>query len=154
MSFCSQDNFKFTGGQWLNVLSVQEIENLENEGRVVYAGDGGLILAPFHDEGGIEVAIKWSQNEYAIDRELEGWEFLVTKILSAEELETLNSINDEFDGEASGFIEYQLLENIPILNCEPSKLGKKKLLIVPESFFVVNKHSTKKYLELLTKLFV
>lgn len=129
---------------------------VENEG-IIDATKGGLILGISHKEGGIKVFAQYkNESLYEIIAEFEGWEYILNPTATANNLEYLNKINEEFVNTKIDFIEYDIPNNIATLDVRPViphlKSTSKFLLIGQYDQFIVNKHATKKYLNELNAL--
>ena len=72
------------------------------------------------------------------------------------DVEYLKKINNEFDGSLSGFVEYEIPNYITKLDTMPFieniKETNKIILFGNNPHFIINKHSTKKYLKELDEI--
>lgn len=129
---------------------------IEGDG-ILDATPGGLILGITHSEGGIKVFSEYkNENLYEMIAVFEGWEYILNPKATAENLEYLNKINEEFVNTKIDFIEYNIPNNIATLDVRPViphiKSTSKFMIIGQQPQFIVNKHATKKYLNELNEL--
>lgn len=93
---------------------------------------------------------------YEVSSEFEGWEYLICPIAMENHIEYLTQINLEFNGAIDSFEEYEFSDKISKINTffeyESIMLKNKFLILGPGSYFIVNKFSTKKYIEELDAL--
>lgn len=121
---------------------------------IVDGTSGGLLLGPSHDDGHLLV-ITEQFNIYYLYAYVEGWEYLMKPSKTKMHLEELKIINKPIN---VGFKEYEIPENISILDCRDKIINgvrEKTYLLIslpPYSQFIVNKRSTKKYLDRLEQL--
>lgn len=129
---------------------------IEGDG-VIDATAGGLILGNDHSDGGIKVFAQYkNESLYEMIAEFEGWEYILNPTATTNNLEYLKKINKEFENTKIDFIEYEIPNNIVILDARPVipflKTTSKFLLMGQNDQFIVNKHATKKYLNELNEL--
>lgn len=113
-------------------------------------------MGNYHSEGGIKVIRKYEKNQYEVVAELEGWEYIMCAEATYYDVEYLKKINNEFDGNSAGFVEYHIPNYITTLDTRPFikdiKETNKIILFGEYSHFIINKHSTKKYLKELEEI--
>lgn len=139
------------------LLTSQELKPLVEVDGIVECINGGLLLGNYHCDGGVTVLREYNnENIYEAVAELEGWEYVMCEDATFHHKEYLHKINDEFDGSSPGFQEYEIPENVMIVDTRPIipylKDTNKLLLFGQNSHFIINKFSTKKYLQELDKL--
>lgn len=122
------------------------------EGNAIVDGTlGGLILGNSHSDGGIKVICQYKKEElYEVIAEFEGWEYILNPLATTKEMEYLKKINSEYMNTKEEFIEYEIPNGIEIIDTKPifenMKETNKLILLNEWSQFIINKHSTKKYL--------
>lgn len=124
---------------------------------IIDGSAGGMLVGNYHSKGGIPVLKKCEDAEmYLVSAEFEGWEYLLCPNALKNNIEYLTKINLEFNGAADGFEEYEFSENISKINTflenDNMMFRSKFLILEPGNFFIVNKFSTKKYIEELDAL--
>lgn len=112
---------------------------------------GGLILGNSHSDGGIKVIRQYKNEElYEVFAELEGYEYLLNPFITTKEMEYLKKLNMEFDNTNEKFVEYDIPIGIGIIdtksNLDNIKETNKYILLDERAQWIINKHSTKKYL--------
>ena len=118
---------------------------------------GGLILGNTHSDGGIKVIRQYrSEKLYEVIAKFEGWEYILNPLATTKEMEYLTKLNSEFVNTKEEFIEYEIPNGIEIIDTKPIfdniKETNKLILLSEWSQFIINKHSTKKYLTELNNL--
>lgn len=139
------------------MFSLAELKPVAEGGGIIDGTFGGLILGNYHAEGGIKVIRQYKDEElYEVVAEFEGWEYLLNPLATTKEVNYLQKINSEFVGSKEEFTEYEVPNDIKVIDTRPIFKNIKetnKLIILREwSQFIVNKHSTKKYLTQLDDL--
>lgn len=133
-------------------LTLDELKPIVKAEGVVDGSFGGLILGNSHSDGGIYV-IRQHQTEpiFEIIAEFEGYEYLMHPGATADHLDYLTKINGEFTNvETLPFEYYDVPANINVLDTWPIMKNIKetnKIIILGDyQQFIVNRHSSKKYL--------
>ena len=133
------------------MLTYEELEPIADANGIVNGTVGGLILGNSHSDGGIKVIRPYnSEGIYEVIAEFEGWEYILSPLATSEEKEYLTKINSEYSGTKKPFSEFKIPEGITILDTNPMieniKESNKLILLNGQEQFIINKHSTKKYL--------
>lgn len=138
------------------LLTQEDLQPIFDIEGVIDGSKGGLLLGNYHIDGGIKVIREYDKNHYEVVAELEGWEFILCAEATYWDVEYLHSINNEIDGSTGGFIEYEIPNNISILDTRPIfeniKETNRIIKLGEYPHFIINKHSTKKYLNELDEL--
>ncbi len=139
------------------LYTVEDLKPLVEGNAIIDGTSGGLILGNYHSEGGIKVIRQCLDEKlYDIVAEFESWEYILSPMATTKNLEYIKRLNSEFKGETLKFIEYEIPETVNILDTRPMFENDKntnKLIIIGEyPQFIVNKYSTKKYLNELNKI--
>ncbi|MDX8554557.1 hypothetical protein MK851_13115 [Tenacibaculum sp. 1B UA] len=133
------------------MFTLNDLKPITEGGGIVDGTLGGLILGNSHANGGIKV-IRQYQNEelYEVIAEFEGWEYILNPLTTTKEIQQLTLINSEFNNTKDEFIEYKIPKDIKVIDTRPLleniKETNKLILLDKWSQFIINKHSTKKYL--------
>jgi len=125
------------------------MDNYKKEGRAIDATLGGLILGRSHDEGGIYFWVI-RDDFYVLEGEVEGFEF----ILNFGATGYYSKSTDRFhkhDRHKTDFINYDPPSHIKVLDTRHS-IEPKFLLFDSGGFSIINKHSTKGYLNTLDEM--
>ncbi len=139
------------------MLTLTDLKPIANGNGIIDGTFGGLILGNSHSDGGIKV-IRQYQNEelYEVIAEFEGWEYILNPLATTKEKEYLTKLNSEFTDAKEEFTEYEIPNGIEIIDTRPIfenlKETNKIILLNEWSQFIINKHSTKKYLTELDNL--
>jgi len=128
------------------------MQNFALNNLIVESIEGGLLLGPSHDEGGIKVFAPIIGG-YQHIAEFEGWEFLLNPGASIYYPKTFHEINNYERDKANPFEFYDIPSNVKILDCRVNPTIKattgitcKLLLMRGTSQKIINKYSTKFYL--------
>lgn len=137
-------------------LTYDDLKPIFDGGGIVNGSVGGLLLGNYHSDGGIKVIREIESKIYEVIAELEGWEYIICPQAAHFHEEYITTINDEFNGDSEGFIEYDIPEHISIIDTRPMfenyKETNKILIFNEHRHYIVNKNSTKKYLKELNDL--
>ena len=133
------------------MFTLADLKPIAEGNGIVDGTFGGLILGNTHSEGGIKVIRQYKKEElYEIIAEFEGWEYIINPLATNKETEYLTKLNSEFVDTKEKFIEYEIPNGIEIIDTKPIfeniKETNKLILLDEWSQFIINKHSTKKYL--------
>jgi hypothetical protein len=137
------------------LFTYEKVSEYLLKGLAIDATNGGLILGPSHDEGGIYM-LKNVGNGYSLIGEIEGYEYLHNPAAIGYFNESLSRLNDK--SEMIGkFEEYCVPSNIRIIDArtEDKSLHNARLLtldfrIVP--MVICNKYSTKRKLSEINEM--
>ena len=125
------------------------MEDYIKRGWAIDATMGGLILGRSHYEGGIYFWVK-ENDHYTLDGEVEGFEY----ILNFGATKYYSKITDRFhqhDKHKHDFIDYNPPAHIKILDTR-NTVEPKFLLFDSGGFSIINKYSTKGYLETIDEM--
>ncbi|MFI0431218.1 hypothetical protein [Mariniflexile sp. HMF6888] len=139
------------------MLTLSDLKPIAEGNGIIDGTPGGLILGNSHSDGGIKVIRQYQKEElYEVIAEFEGWEYILNPLATTKEIDYLTKLNSEFAGKKDEFIEYDIPNGINIINTKPLfeniKETNKLILLDQWSQFIINKHSTKKYLIELDEL--
>lgn len=130
------DNNHYISSQLYNLLLKDNL--------IIDAQNGGLVLGPFHTEGGIQV-IQNTPVGYRITAEMEGYEYLINANSTDFYFEELTTLNANTKPELTHFPDYSVPKHITTIKTT----GNEVLLASPFSQFVINKKATEKHLDRL-----
>lgn len=137
-------------------LTINELRLFVAMDAILDGTKGGLIIGNTHDILGIKLIMETAENKYEIIGEIEGWEYLMNPFATSKYRNELHLINDELKNSKKEFVEYPVTDSIDKLNAEPFIEGisftSKIILLGKYPQFVVNKYSTKEYIEQLDKM--
>lgn len=136
------------------LLTLPELKPIVEVNGIVDGTKGGLILGNYHSEGGIKVIKQYQNDElYEVVAEFEGWEYILSPFTTNKELEYLTKLNSEFIRYTEPFEEYKIPNGIDVIDTRPLfkniKETNKLILLSDHPQFIINKYSTKKYLNKL-----
>ena len=139
------------------MFTLEDLKPIAEGNGIVDGTLGGLILGNTHSDGGIKVIRQYRSEElYEVIAEFEGWEYILNPLATTKEMEYLTKLNSEFVNTKEEFIEYEIPNGIEIIDTKPIfeniKETNKLILLNEWSQFIINKHSTKKYLTELNSL--
>ncbi|GAB4043015.1 hypothetical protein [Spirosoma litoris] len=131
------------------------IQYLVKNKLIVYPLEGGLVLGPSHDEGGIQI-IGIEDREFVWLGEMEGLEYLFNAVCSSTVNEKLRAINSDQPGHHFFFEEYKAPSDITVIDCRAILVNgqyiSKWIGFGGYSQWIINKTSTKANLRLLHEL--
>jgi hypothetical protein len=137
------------------LLSLDYLRPMVRNNSIIDVSPGGLLLGYAHDDGGILVIQQFSMDYYEVVAEFEGWEYILNANATENCLTNLHRMNDELKGPDKPFSEYMIPDAISILDarsvCPPELATRKLLIIGSKEQFIINRHSTKKYILELEK---
>ena len=139
------------------LLTVEDLKPIVEADGIIDGSKGGLILGNSHLNSGVKIIAQYKNEKlYEIIAEVEGWEFIMSPKATAENLEYLKMMNSEFKGTSPGFCEYDIPQNVEILDTRPFfeniKETNKLIIFGDYAQFIINRNSTKKYLSELNEL--
>ena len=129
--------------------SVAQMQEYINQGRSIDATLGGLILGRSHDEGGIYF---WTKQDdyYSLEGEVEGYEYILNFGATSFFKESSKRFH-QYEKHIQNFEEYLPLPHIKVLDTRHEK-EPKFLLLDDNAFSIINKHSTKGYLNTIDEM--
>jgi hypothetical protein len=132
------------------LLSLDDLRPMVKKNSIIDVTPGGLLLGNAHDDGGISVIRQFNMDYYEVVAEFEGWEYILNANATENCLTDLHRINDELKGPDKPFSEYMIPDAISILDarpiCPPDLAIRRMLVLGSKDQFIVNRHSTKKYI--------
>lgn len=134
-----------------SMITLEEFNQFVLLGGIVDGTKGGLLIGNSHLDGGIYVIRQYKNEQlYEFIAELEGWEYIICPQATLNYKVYLETINAKYSGSKEIFKEYEIPENITVIDTSPIISGIKelnKIVFFGEcTQYIVNKHSTKKYL--------
>ncbi len=139
-------------------FTIDDLRPIVKANGIIDCTSGGLILGNSHSDGGIFILRQFNNEElYEVIAEVEGFEYIMHPFATARHKEYLIELNSEFQNvNELEFEEYDILDTIKILDTRPMikeiKASNKFLLLGDYDQFVINRHTTKKYLKELNEL--
>lgn len=121
-----------------------------NTGLAIRADDGGLILGPSHNDGGIKFLVK-TEDKYLLEGELEGYEYILNLGATFDCGDFFTILNNHIEHSILGFQDYEPTLHIRNLDCR-GILKPKYLVFEQGGFGIVNKFSTQGYLTSLDQI--
>ena len=129
--------------------SVAQMQEYINQGRAIDATMGGFILGRSHDEGGIYFWVK-KGDFYSLEGEVEGYEYILNFGATSFFKESTKRFH-EYEKHKQEFKEYLPLPHVKVLDTR-HEIEPKFLLVDDNEFSIINKHSTKGYLNTIDKM--
>lgn len=128
------------------LFTFEEIDKFNNDGALIDARQGGLIIGPSHDQGGVYFLFEYVDG-FRLFGEVEGYEYIINKH-SAEKYRQLLGILNKQKGD---FYEYPINESIMVIDAQTPNQNfynsKFIILDVRGGFAIINKYATKTHLE-------
>lgn len=129
--------------------SVEKMQEYISEDRAIDATLGGLILGRTHDEGGIYFWTKQG-DYYSLEGEVEGFEYILNFGATSFFKESSKRFHQS-KKHKQNFEEYLPLPHIKVLDTRHD-IEPKFLLLDDNEFSIINKHSTKGYLNTIDEM--
>lgn len=129
--------------------SLAQMEEYLNKGRAINANMGGLILGRSHDDGGIYFWVK-KGDYYILEGEVEGYEYILNFGATNFFTESTKRFHQS-ENHKHNFEEYLPSSNIKTLDTRNDP-EPKFLLFDYNSFSIINKHSTRGYLNSIDQM--
>lgn len=134
------------------LLSEDFVQNLIRKEEFVDARRGGLVLGNSHDNGGVFFLYQFPEG-FRVFGELEGYEYILPREITQENQELIGEINNHDRDFENSFEEYQVPKNIITIDARKNNSQSKYILCDTRGgFAIINKHSTKIYLQKLDEL--
>lgn len=112
--------------------------------------DGGLVLGPSHDDGGIQILCK-RNNEYVWKGEMEGYEFIINPFATERHHKKINTLNFASIGYSPFFEPYDVPKSVRVIDCQPVTINSKSFTkwigFSDYSQWIVNKAATQHHLK-------
>lgn len=133
----------------------EHIHYMERQNLVADPQNGGLVLGPSHDDGGIQIFCKHG-DEYKWIGEMEGYEYLVSTYSTHKYHEKIKAVNDSQLGYHPFFEPYEVPYRIATIDCNPVKVGGESVTKWIDfsglDLWIVNKIVTQKHLHWLNEI--
>lgn len=130
-------------------FSVEDVKSLFADGYAVDGTNGGLVLGPSHEDGGIYM-LQFIGYGYHLVGEMEGYEYFLNPGASAYFFSSFRHFNDYEKDKTEHFNEYPVPGDITIIDARLSKnsIYKSKFLVFENrfEFGICNKFSTRRNL--------
>lgn len=135
-------------------FTASEFKIIEDWGLIVDCSHGGLLMAPSHANGGIQV-FNHQEGLYRCNAEFEGWEYIINPKATEKHKQQIDIYNKVYHKDWT-FEEYEVQSDIRMIDASPIAIYganfNRYLLHPGPSTFIVNKHATKNYLSHLNHL--
>lgn len=132
-------------------FSLSTMNEYVTKGWAINGTTGGLILGPSHDEGGIMMWQRTTESDgYRLKGEIEGYEYILNPGASHCYRNIFSSINKHDEHEHEDWEEYTIPEHISIMDTR--RTGEPKFILLDANFSIVNKYSTKCYLNTIERM--
>lgn len=136
-------------------FSISQVEDFFDNGLAVDGTNGGLVLGPSHEEGGIYM-LKFIGYGYSLIGEMEGYEYFLNPAASAYFFSSFRHFNDYENDQTENFFDYSIPEDVTTIDAKLSNNSdyKSKFLVFDNRFHfaICNKFSTKKNLPSINTL--
>ncbi len=148
-------NFHKNGGQEFPI-DKDVFEAMKAKGLIVDGSNGGLLIGPLHEEGGILVVRDYMSDQCLVG-EIEGWEYLLNEAATKKHEKDIVRINSycQHQVEYGYWRSGDIPTNVKIIDMRhklvDGKWERPLLLISGSKLRCVNKHSTRLYLYELDK---
>lgn len=129
--------------------SLEKMEEYLQNGQALDANMGGLILGRSHDDGGIYFWVK-KDDYYSLEGEVEGYEYILNFGATNFFKESSKRLH-QYEDHKGHFEEYCPDSHIKILDTK-HETEPKFLLFDDNSFSIINKYSTKGYLNTIDQM--
>ena len=127
------------------LLTDDYIQTLIKYGDFIDGRNGGYLLGNSHDEGGIISLYQYPEG-FRIFGEVEGHEYIINRDSAEIHRARIGEINN-YDRDFANFQEYELPENVKIIDARMKNNRYKYLLLdIRGGFAIINRHSTKVHL--------
>lgn len=129
------------------LLSEEFIQDLIKHGDFIDGRSGGLILGNSHLNGGVIFLYQFPEG-FRVFGEVEGYEYIINRDSSEIHRNEIRNINNHDRDYHNTFIEYKKPKKIKIIDARMKNNRYKYLLLDSRGgFAIINRHSTKLYLE-------
>lgn len=129
--------------------SLATMEEYLKNGKAIDATKGGLILGRSHDEGGIYFWIK-EDDYYVLEGEVEGYEYIMNFGATKYYSKSCERFH-QYENHKHDFVEYIPSSDITLLDTRHG-VEPKFLLFDDNGFSIINKYSTKGYLNTIDQM--
>jgi len=137
------------------LFNFKEIDIFFKEDAIIDAKQGGILLGPSHDEGGI-CFLQECHGGFKVYGEVEGYEFIINRRSNESnctKLELINNIDRDFFDDFKPYTFSKAILTINAASPDPDKYKCKYIILdFKGGESVINKYSTKKYLEEINKI--
>ncbi len=134
------------------LLSEEFIQDLISRGNFIDARRGGLVLGNSHSNGGVYFVYQVPEG-FRVFGEIEGYEYIVIREATKKNYNLLHEINNYNRDFTENFREYEIPNGITIIDARKNIFESKYILCDTRGgFSIINKYSTKIYLETLQSI--
>lgn len=131
--------------------SLETMQDYIDKGWAINGTQGGIILGPSHDEGGVKIWEKTKEkNGYRLKGEAEGFEYILNPGATHCYRNQFSYINNYFKHKHKNWKYYDVPNSI--LNINTKRCGEPKFILLDANYCIVNKFSTKCYLTTIDKM--
>lgn len=132
-------------------FSLSTMEEYLKKGWAINGTKGGIILGPSHDDGGIKMWQRTTEgNGYRLKGEVEGYEYILNPGASHCFDNIFSSINKYGEHKHDNWEDYEIPENITFMDTR--RAVEPKFILLDATFSIVNKFSTKCYLQTIEQM--
>ena len=132
-------------------FSDKEVQELLDKGLAVDGRKGGLVIGQSHKEGHISMLAKQDGYGYKFTGHIEGYEYVINSYASNLYYTYCEQFNKSI--ERNFHLEYNRNpKGITIIDCYTNIKGKSKFILMDKGHWVINTHSTEKYLFYLEQI--
>jgi hypothetical protein len=132
-------------------FSLKKMEEYFEKDLTVNGTSGGIILGMSHAEGGIKIWQKTPENDgYRLKGEVEGFEYIFNPGASHCFRNIFSSINKYEEHLQEKWVDYEIPNNISLIDAR--RKFESKFILLDGGFSIINKFSTKCYLQTLQKM--
>ncbi|WP_417368526.1 hypothetical protein [Flavobacterium beibuense] len=130
-------------------FTFSQIDDFRKDDAIIDATNGGLLLGPSHDNGGIYFLFEYNDG-YRLFGEVEGYEYIINRNSLKNDLnfmKSINNINRDFIEDFAPYNYDNSILTIDAISPNPDTYNAKYIILdVRGGFAIVNKHSTKVHL--------
>lgn len=127
------------------IFDLNMIAELHKEGAIVNGTEGGLLLGPPHSENGIYFLVKYG-DVYVLEGEAEGYEYIISPNVNLDGFDHINNRIRDLSFNFNGKEDFSEIKVIDARTPDKLKFKSKYVLFDSFGFSIVNKNSTKRFL--------
>ncbi|AUD07025.1 hypothetical protein [Spirosoma pollinicola] len=146
--FYERDGWHYLTENYIKLLLRYEL--------IIDVSAGGLVIAPSHAEGGINLISPIPTGEVAVTAEIEGGEYLVNAFAAHAYHDEIERIDSAFPNKAMPFEPYLLPEGTTIIDGSRKNIGG--FMVTPYLYYqtntirVINRNVTKAHLDFFDRI--